>query len=249
MSKKKTRFVEVNPYEGVVHSTEPYKKVTARNPAQKHYIREILSKDIICGIGSYGGGKTTVAAGIALELLMEDKIDKIILSRPVMIHPEDQLGFAPGNIDEKMYPFLKPLYDAFRIFISDRQLKELMSDNKIEILPFCYMRGSNVHGVCIVDEAENLSWRQIKLVLTRLCKGGKLILSGDPAQSDLPKHKQGAFEELCERIGHLDRVGICEFSRGDSQRHPIIETIQKIIDRTVIEHEEPIKDFWRDGYV
>lgn len=252
MSKKKRLLVDVNPYEGVVHETPHYEKVSGRNQHQKDYIKSILFNDLTLAVGAAGCGKSVVAAGTAIELLMEGKVNKIILSRPVAIHPEDQIGYLPGSMEEKMFPFLKPLYDNMLRFISSKLLNELKKEGKIEVIPFAYLRGSNIEDLLVVEEAQNVSKRQMRMLISRLCQGGKLVISGDVSQSDLPPQQRGALQHLVDYLTykHFDKVGVIQFDERESFRHPFANLIADQMEKPIVySHEEPLKEAWRDLYV
>jgi len=215
---------------------------------QKEYIRLIRTKTIIFALGQAGTGKTRVACSIALEELMNGKISKLILTRPVLESGES-LGFLPGDLSEKINPYMLPIFNEFQESIDVKQLKLFLENKTIEIIPLAFMRGHTMKNcIVIADEMQNATYAQLKNLLTRVGDQGRLIINGDPAQSDLPYHSQGALDDiidaLCFTGDSIDEIGLVEFSREDIVRHALIG---KILDK--LEHIEKEDQQAPQGYV
>lgn len=216
---------------------------------QKEYIRLIKSKRIIFAIGEPGTGKTRVACSIALEELYADKIQKVILTRPVL-EAGESLGFLPGDLNEKINPYMLPIYNEFLESIDQKELNALSSPDvkKIEIVPLAFMRGHTFKNcIVIADELQNASFKQIKNLLTRIGENGRLIINGDLNQSDLPRDMQGGLREVVNKLKRLEEVGIVMFGREDIVRDPFIAKILDSLDKEDIT-EPPLRDTWREYY-
>lgn len=238
------------------------KKVTGRTPGQKELIKTIHDKDITFVSGVAGTGKTLVSVGIGLELLLKDKIEKIIVSRP-MVTAGEEMGFLPGNIEEKSHPFLIPIYDSFLKFITQEQLDEFKRKSIIEIAPIGFLRGRTLESaLIIIDEAQNATLDQLKMIITRIGERSKLVINGDPTQSDLPHHARGGFHLLCDLLADEEEIGLIYLTEEDIQRHKLIAKILPKIghlsdkdlknvnfgQKTALEFKRPsktIEDFYR----
>jgi phosphate starvation-inducible PhoH-like protein len=203
--------------------TGPGKVVRPRNAAQADYIRAMATHDLVFGVGPAGTGKTYLAAAYGAHLLHERRVDRLILSRPAL-EAGERLGFLPGDLREKIDPYLRPLYDALFDCVGERSLK-LMETGIIEVAPLAFMRGRTLsRAFVILDEAQNCTPAQMKMFLTRLGEDSRMVVTGDPSQSDLPSGAQG----LTEALFYLDRVegaAILRFNEGDVVRHPLVTRI------------------------
>jgi phosphate starvation-inducible PhoH-like protein len=196
-----------------------------RSNNQKEYIRTIAENVITFCQGSAGSGKTHCAVGLALEHLFDEKIKKIIITRPV-VEAGEKIGYLPGKYEEKLFPYLLPIEDEINHFVSPAQNASLKLNNKIEIVPLGFMRGRNFHNCFIVaDECQNASYDQLKMLLTRIGSNSKMVLTGDTSQSDLARHLQGGFFAMMEALNGVEGIGISKLTNEDIVRHPIIGKI------------------------
>jgi phosphate starvation-inducible PhoH-like protein len=209
-------------------------KVKARTDNQRDYIKTINDNSITFCQGLAGSGKTHIAIGMALEYLLDDKVKKIIVTRPVL-EAGEKIGYLPGTAEEKLHPYLLPILDEIYHFISIAQYAALKLNNKIEVVPLGLMRGRNFHNAFIVaDECQNASYEQLKMLLTRIGNNSKMILTGDIKQSDLSRHLQGGFIGLLEALDGVEGVGLSRLESCDIVRNPIIAKILAKLD----EHEQ-----------
>jgi phosphate starvation-inducible PhoH-like protein len=209
-------------------------KLKPRTDNQREYIRTVTDNSITFCQGLAGSGKTHIAIGVALEYLLEEKVKKIIITRPVL-EAGEKIGYLPGTAEEKLHPYLLPILDEIYHFISIAQYAALKLNNKIEVVPLGLMRGRNFHNAFIVaDECQNASYEQLKMLLTRIGNNSKMILTGDVKQSDLTRHLQGGFIGLLEALNGVDGVGQSKLESCDIIRNPIIARILHRLD----EHEQ-----------
>ena len=200
-------------------------RLKPRTENQKEYIRIAAENSITFCQGVAGSGKTHIAIGMALEYLLDNKVKKIIITRPV-VESGEKIGYLPGTAEEKLHPYLLPLLDEVNHFISSSHYSGLKTNNKIEIVPLGLMRGRNFHDCFIVaDECQNASYDQLKMLITRLGRESKMILTGDTSQSDLHRHMQGGFYSMIEALENVDGIGIAKLAFSDIVRNPIIEKI------------------------
>ena len=177
-----------------------------------------------------GSGKTHIAIGMALEYLLEEKVKKIVITRPV-VESGEKIGYLPGSAEEKLHPYLLPLLDEVNHFISSSQFATLKLNNKIDIVPLGLMRGRNFHNAFIVaDECQNASYQQLKMLLTRIGMNSKMVLTGDISQSDLYRDMQGGFNTMTEMLSDIEGVGIQRLDFTDIVRNPIIGKILMKLD-------------------
>ena len=195
-----------------------------KNSAQAYYVTTIKESTVTFGTGPAGTGKTYVAAYVALEALLNEEIDKVILTRPI-IAIED-IGYLPGTFEEKIHPYVLPLLDALDMHVGPTKTRELLAAGRIEVLPLAYMRGRSLNNsFLILDEAQNTTQEQMKMFLTRIGYGSKICVTGDISQSDL-KVQQNGLAWAVERLrGAVDDISVVEFRSADIVRHPLIETI------------------------
>lgn len=197
---------------------------------QHLYIRTIAENTVTFCQGLAGSGKTHIAIGMALEYLATDKVSKIVITRPV-IEAGERLGYLPGTAEEKLHPYLLPIIDEINYFISMAQYATLKLHNKIEVVPLGLMRGRNFHDCFIVaDECQNASYEQLKMLLTRVGKNSKIVLTGDVKQSDLHRNLQGGFQQISNALHNIDGIGISTLEAIDIIRNPIIAKILEALD-------------------
>ena len=193
------------------------------NYTQKQYYKSIMHNDVTFGIGPAGTGKTYLAAKIAMKYMVNGDIDKIIICRPAVNAGNEQLGFLPGNIHDKMDPYIKPILDVFGERWSMRTIKDYINDGKIEIIPLAYMRGRSLKRSFIIgDEMQNASRELLLMLLTRLDEGSKMVITGDPVQSDI---KDDCLYHAERYISHIQDIGFVKFHNEDIVRHPTVGRI------------------------
>jgi phosphate starvation-inducible PhoH-like protein len=200
-------------------------RLKPRTENQKEYIRTIAENTITFCQGVAGSGKTHIAVGMALEYLLEDKVKKIIITRPV-VESGEKIGYLPGTAEEKLHPYLLPILDEVCHFIPMGHYASLKLNNRIEIVPLGLMRGRNFHNAFIVaDECQNASYDQLKMLLTRLGNDSKMVLTGDISQSDLHRSMRGGFIDLINALSGVDQIGVAQLFNQDIVRNPIIGKI------------------------
>ena len=208
-----------------VQTHERKAAVTAKTVGQKKYLEAIRKHDITFGIGPAGTGKTYLAVAMALSALREGKTSRIILTRPA-VEAGEALGFLPGDLYEKITPYLRPLHDALQDMQPAEDLQKLMERGSIEIAPLAYMRGRTLNNAFIIlDEAQNSTTEQMLMFLTRLGHGSKAVITGDETQVDLPPHKSSGLAEAHRALKNTEGIAIVEFSRRDVVRHPLVQRI------------------------
>ena len=203
----------------------PRKSVIARSEKQSDYIKALKENDIVLSLGPAGTGKSFLAVSVAVTLLMEKKIERVILSRPA-VEAGEKLGFLPGDMKEKVDPYLRPLYDAlYELFGADKIDKKIES-GEIEIAPLAFMRGRTLkNSFAILDEAQNATETQIKMFLTRIGENSKLVVNGDPSQVDLINKSHSGLLKSKNILKDLDEIKIIEFDHTDVVRHPLVSKI------------------------
>ncbi len=205
----------------------PKKSIVPRSSNQISYVQSIQNKEINFGIGPAGTGKTYLAVAMGVNSLLNEKVDRIILIRPA-VEAGEKLGFLPGDLSQKVDPYLKPLYDALYEMIGIERTEKLLLRGIIEIAPLAYMRGRTLNNsFIIVDESQNTTKEQMKMILTRMGFGSYLVINGDLTQIDLPKNIQSGLSHALEVIGGTDEIGVTNFISKDVVRHPLV---RKIID-------------------
>ena len=220
-SKKKTRVIDAtNPVKSI---PEIYRnRLKPRSENQKNYIITVAENTITFCQGLAGSGKSHIAIGIALEYLLENKVSRIIITRPI-VEAGEKIGYLPGSAEEKIHPYLLPMLDEINHFISPAFYASLRLNNKIEIVPLGLMRGRNFHNCFIVaDECQNASYDQLKMLLTRIGQNSKMVLTGDVKQSDLSRHLQGGFLGVINTLEGVEGIGISRLESIDIVRNPII---------------------------
>ena len=201
------------------------KDIMPKTLNQKRYVKNLMNKDIIFGVGPAGTGKTYLAVMYAVSLLKEGAVKKIILTRPA-VEAGESLGYLPGDLKEKIAPYLRPLYDALYDALGYEQANLLIEKEVIEIAPLSYMRGRTLEGACVLlDEAQNTTTSQMKMFLTRLGFKSKMIITGDISQIDLPKGVKSGLVEAINILGDIKEIGITIFSKDDVIRHLLVAKI------------------------
>ena len=203
----------------------PRKSVIARSEKQSEYIKALKENEIIMSIGPAGTGKSFLAVSVAVTMLMEKKIERVILSRPA-VEAGEKLGFLPGDMKEKVDPYLRPLYDAlYELFGADKIDKKIET-GEIEIAPLAFMRGRTLKNCfAILDEAQNATETQIKMFLTRIGENSKLVVNGDPSQIDLINKSHSGLIKSKNILKHLKEIKFIEFDHNDVVRHPLVSKI------------------------
>ncbi len=205
----------------------PKKSVIARSEKQSEYIKALKENDVIMSLGPAGTGKSFLAVSVAVTLLMEKKIERVILSRPA-VEAGEKLGFLPGDMKEKVDPYLRPLYDAlYELFGADKIDKKIET-GEIEIAPLAFMRGRTLKNCfAILDEAQNATETQIKMFLTRIGENSKLVVNGDPSQVDLINKRDSGLIKSKKILKDIEEIKIIEFDHRDVVRHPLVSKIIK----------------------
>ena len=205
----------------------PKKSVIARSEKQSEYIKALKENDIVMSLGPAGTGKSFLAVSVAITLLMEKKIDRVILSRPA-VEAGEKLGFLPGDMKEKVDPYLRPLYDAlYELFGADK-IEKKIETGEIEIAPLAFMRGRTLKNCfAILDEAQNATETQIKMFLTRIGENSKLVVNGDPSQVDLINKRDSGLIKSKNILKDLNEIKVIEFDHNDVVRHPLVSKIIK----------------------
>ena len=194
---------------------------------QKKYVRALKENEIIISAGPAGTGKTFLAVAVALTMLLEKKIERIILSRPA-VEAGERLGFLPGDMREKVDPYLRPLYDSFYDLLDYEKIQKKIEIGDIEIAPLAFMRGRTLkNSFAILDEAQNATDTQIKMFLTRIGENSKIVINGDPSQIDLPKKSLSGLTKTKKLLGHLNEISFVDFDHTDVVRHPLVSKIVK----------------------
>lgn len=199
--------------------------IQCRGPRQIDYVKSIKERDLTFGIGPAGTGKTYLAVACAVEALETDQVQRLVLVRPA-VEAGERLGFLPGDMMQKVDPYLRPIYDALYEFMGIERVGKLVERNVIEIAPLAYMRGRTLNHSCIImDEAQNTTVEQMKMFLTRIGFGSKAIVTGDVSQVDLPKHQLSGLKHVQKVLHGVDGLNFCEFNATDVVRHPLVQRI------------------------
>ena len=219
-------MIKANVYIDFIIKT-PKKSVIPRSEKQKNYVRALKESEIIISAGPAGTGKTFLAVAIALTMLLDKKIDRIILSRPA-VEAGERLGFLPGDMREKVDPYLRPLYDSLYDLLDFEKIQKKIEVGDIEIAPLAFMRGRTLkNSFAILDEAQNATDTQIKMFLTRIGENSKIVINGDPSQTDLPNKSLSGLNRSKKLLGHLKEISVIDFDHTDVVRHPLVSKIVK----------------------
>ncbi len=228
MEDKESAIVEIDG--DVICHTIQGKPIKPKTIGQKNYIDQIRKKMIVFGVGPAGTGKTYLAMAMAITAFKNDEVGKIIMTRPA-IEAGEKLGFLPGDLQSKVDPYLRPLYDALHQIMGPESFMKNMEKGLIEVAPLAYMRGRTLdNSFIILDEAQNTTPAQMKMFLTRIGFGSKVIVTGDLTQKDLPKDAKSGLEEALKVLGKIDDIGFCHLSSKDVVRHPLVQKIVKAYD-------------------
>lgn len=208
----------------------PSSKVSPRGLAQRHYVQTIRDHDIVFGIGPAGTGKTYLAMAMAVAALLENRVKRIILTRPA-VEAGEKLGFLPGDLSEKVDPYLRPLYDALFDMMPTERAQLLMERGTIEVAPLAFMRGRTLNdSFVILDEAQNTKVSQMRMFLTRIGMRSKAVITGDTTQLDLPTGVRSGLDDATRLLGRVPGIGVCTFSAADVVRHPLVQRIVEAYD-------------------
>ena len=210
----------------------PRKSVIARSKKQSDYIDALRKNDIVMAVGPAGTGKSFLAVSVGITMLMEKKIERVILSRPA-VEAGEKLGFLPGDMKEKVDPYLRPLYDALYDLFGFELINKKIENGEIEIAPLAFMRGRTLkNSFAILDEAQNATATQIKMFLTRIGENSKLVVNGDPSQIDLNNKSHSGLNRSIKILNKLNEIQFIEFDHRDVVRHPLVSKIIKAYQKT-----------------
>ncbi|MBR5641264.1 MAG: PhoH family protein [Firmicutes bacterium] len=226
----------------VVCFTHKGKPLKAKTLGQKQYVDAVRKNDIVFGIGPAGTGKSYLAVAMAINALKNKEVERIILARPA-VEAGERLGFLPGDLQEKVDPYLRPLYDALYDILGRDAALRLKEKETIEVVPLAYMRGRTLdNSFIILDEAQNATKEQMKMFLTRMGFGSKVIVTGDITQIDLPRGKRSGLVDAMHILNHVEGIAFCRLTDSDVVRHPLVRRIVNAYDRYVQKHPEWAQD-------
>jgi phosphate starvation-inducible protein PhoH and related proteins len=240
-ARQRSLFPDAEPARGAFEQLITRKRglVRARNAAQDQYLRAMKRYELVFGEGPAGTGKTWLAVGHAVQLMEQGAVERLILSRPA-VEAGERLGFLPGDMREKVDPYLRPIYDALHDFMDSRTVERGMQTGIIEVAPLAFMRGRTLTRACILlDEAQNATSMQMKMFLTRLGEGSRMIVTGDPSQTDLPPGQVSGLSEAIWLLSDIDSVGRVKFSEGDVVRHDLVRQIVGAYERAARAKTKP----------
>jgi len=201
------------------------RRISPRSPAQAAFLRAMQRHDLVFGVGPAGTGKTYLAVAAGLSLLKQQVVERLILSRPA-VEAGERLGFLPGDMKDKVDPYLRPLYDALQDMLPEGKLGAKLESAQIEIAPLAFMRGRTLaNAFVILDEGQNTTPSQMKMFLTRLGENSRMVVTGDPTQHDLPPGTASGLNDAVARLDRIGRIAVVRFGEQDIVRHPLVETI------------------------
>lgn len=230
--KKEARDLSVYPADSVIVYGNDGRAIKARTKNQEKMVEDFQKHDLVFALGPAGTGKTYVAIALAVRALKNREIRKIILTRPA-VEAGERLGFLPGDLKDKLDPYLLPLYDALEDMIPNKRLQEFISEGIVEIAPLAYMRGRTLDRACVIlDEAQNTSLGQLKMFLTRMGTDAKFIVTGDASQIDLPKKSDSGLLKGVSLLKRIKGISVIEFGPEDIVRHPLVTKIVKAFENS-----------------
>jgi phosphate starvation-inducible PhoH-like protein len=201
------------------------RRIAPRSAGQAAYVKAMRENELVFGLGPAGTGKTYLAVAAAIDLLMAGRVERVILSRPA-VEAGERLGFLPGDLREKVDPYLRPIFDALNDMMPADQLAKRLGSGELEVAPIAFMRGRTLsHAIVILDEAQNTTPVQMKMFLTRLGEGSRMVVTGDPTQVDLPPGARSGLADALEALRGVESIGIVRFTEKDVVRHPLVARI------------------------
>lgn len=241
LSREGKSFKEANPGKDIICFTHDGKPLKAKTIGQKGYVDTISKRDVVFGIGPAGTGKTYIAVAMAVNALKNKEVQRIILARPA-VEAGERLGFLPGDLQEKVDPYLRPLYDALHDMLGRETAARLKEKETIEVVPLAYMRGRTLdNSFIILDEAQNTTTEQMKMFLTRMGFGSKVVVTGDITQIDLPRGKKSGLVEAQRVLRDVKEIGFCFLKDVDVVRHQLVKKIIGAYD-DYYRHNPPTED-------
>ncbi len=211
--------------------------VQARSPGQQGYLTALRERDMVFALGPAGSGKTYLAVAMGVSLLLAGKVERIVLSRPA-VEAGERLGFLPGDMKEKIDPYLRPLYDALHDMLPAEQIANRLASGEIEVAPLAFMRGRTLaHCFIILDEAQNTTPMQMRMFLTRLGEGSRMVITGDPSQTDLPGGQRSGLADAVDTLSHVEGVRFVRLSAQDVVRHDLVTRIVEAYDARDKKHK------------
>ncbi|HPX71024.1 MAG TPA: PhoH family protein, partial [Bacillota bacterium] len=238
LSKEGVSYTQSNISRNVICFTHKGKPLKPKTIGQRRYVEAIKENDISFGIGPAGTGKTYIAVAMAVNALKNKEVEKLVLARPA-VEAGERLGFLPGDLQEKVDPYLRPLYDALYDILGRDAALRLKEKETIEVVPLAYMRGRTLdNSFIILDEAQNATKEQMKMFLTRMGFGSKVIVTGDITQIDLPRGKRSGLVDAMKVLDGVEGIAFCRLNDSDVVRHPLVRRIVNAYDRYIRNHPE-----------